>query len=324
MPPEQPGSDQPSVSSATLENEEEAEPRIDSHDSRVKPEDERLQSQKDDALLETVDFRGFSIWARIGIFLASFTVFLVLWQVIASLSNNSLIVSTPLPVFQALVKLLGNKIPPAATGIQLPDAAAAQTLEIILIGFGLGAVVGVPVGIVAGRWSFAESIIDPWVSATYSIPIVALIPVLYYALGGSLFADVFITFLLSVFTIIVNTQNGVKYMSSSLAEVGKSFRASEFQFLSKVVLPASLPDIVTGLRIGIGRAILGAILAEALLSENGLGGIMMTFQALYDTPYMMATVIIIAVLGIVVLQVPKALENHLFRWKESERLSRGL
>lgn len=273
--------------------------------------------------LETSRAGRYPLWVKIGIFLASFATFLILWQITASLSDNSLIISTPIPVFQALINFVGNDVPTAAEGIQQPDVAIIQTLEVIVVGFAMGAIIGVPIGIVSGRWSFAESVIDPWVTATYSIPIVALIPVLYYALGGSIFADVFITFLLSVFTIIVNTQNGVKYMSRSLAEVGRSYRASEFQFLSKIVLPASFPDIVTGLRIGIGRAILGAILAEALLSENGLGGIMMTFQALYDTPYMMATVVVIAILGIIVLQLPKMMENRLFRWRESERLSRG-
>jgi ABC-type nitrate/sulfonate/bicarbonate transport system permease component len=80
---------------------------------------------------------------------------------------------------------------------------------------------------------------------------------------------------------------------------------------------------VTGLRIGIGRAILGAILAEALLTESGLGGLMMTFQALYDTPYMMATVVMIAVLGILVLQMPKVLENRLFRSRDTGQIQGG-
>lgn len=288
---------------------------------RTLEEEDRELYREDD--LESEGPGEFPLWVRIGIFVASFGVFLVLWQVVASLANNSLIVSAPLPVFRALVAFLENKVPSAAQGIQQPDAAILQTFEVIILGFGLGAIVGVPVGIVAGRWSFAEAVIDPWVTATYSIPVVALIPVLYYAMGGSFFADVFITFLLSVFTIIVNTQNGVKYMSISLAEVGRSYRASEFQFISKIVLPASLPDIVTGLRIGVGRAILGAILAEALLSESGLGGLMMTFQAIYDTPYMMATVVVIAVLGIIVLQMPKVLENRLFRWRESGQISGG-
>jgi len=298
-------------------------PQLAAAETTDKLEDEEDREFYREDNLESEGSGEFQIWIRVGILLVSFTIFLALWQLIASLTNNSLIVSTPLPVFRSLFNLLQNQVPSAAQGVQMPVAAILQTFEVIILGFGLGVIVGIPVGIIAGRWSSAEAVIDPWVSATYSIPVVALIPVLYYALGGSFFADVFITFLLSVFTIIVNTQNGVRYMSKSLAEVGMSFRASEIQFLSKVVLPASLPDIVTGLRIGIGRAILGAILAEALLSESGLGGLMMTFQALYDTPFMMATIVIIAILGIAVLQLPKILENRLFKWRESGQLSGG-
>jgi ABC-type nitrate/sulfonate/bicarbonate transport system permease component len=165
-------------------------------------------------------------------------------------------------------------------------------------------------------------VIDPWLSAAYSIPIVVLIPMLSFAIGADFFAEVFVTFLLTVFTIIVNTHNGVKYVSNALAEVGKSFGASETQFIAKIILPASLPDIVSGMRIGMGRAILGAVLAEVLMSENGLGGMMMAFQAVLNTPYMMAVVLLIALMGVAVLQLPKILEHRLFRWKETESLSR--
>jgi ABC-type nitrate/sulfonate/bicarbonate transport system permease component len=262
-----------------------------------------------------------SLRVKIAIFLLSFGIFLALWQGLATLTNNSLILSAPVPVFQALIRLLQNNLPRAAEGLQSPSTAIIQTIEIIFLGFGLSALVGIPIGILEGRWSFAEDIIDPWINATYSIPIVALIPTLYFAIGGSFFAFVFIAFLLSVFSIIVNTQNGVKYTVGSLADVGRSFRASEIQFITKIVLPSSLADIITGLRIGLGRAILGAILAQVLLSGNGLGGMMTTFQDLYDTPYTMATILIIAVLGIVLLQLPKLLENRFITWRPSDQIS---
>ncbi len=265
-----------------------------------------------------------SFAGRAIVFLLSFGIFLVLWQILASLTNNSLIVSGPVPVFEALINLLENNIPRAAEGLQTPSVAILQTIEIIFLGFGLAAVVGIPVGILEGRWSFAEDIIEPWINATYSIPIVALIPTLYFAIGGSFLAFVFIAFLLAVFSIIVNTQNGVKYTVGSLADVGRSFRASEAQFITKIVLPSSLADIITGLRIGLGRAILGAILAQVLLSGNGLGGMMSTFQNLYATPYTMATILIIAVLGIVLLELPKLLENRFITWRPLEQISGGV
>lgn len=253
--------------------------------------------------------------ARVSIFVLTFVLFLAAWQVVADLTNSSIILSGPLPVFQALFNLLQNNLPRATAGLQSPVDAISQTLEIIFLGFGLASLVGIPIGVLEGRWTFAEDIVDPWVEAAHAIPVVALIPALYFAIGGGFVSYVFVAFLLAVFSIIVNTQNGVKYSIGSLSDVGRSFRASEPQFIEKIVLPASLPDIVTGLRVGLGRAILGAVLAQALLSGNGLGGMLVAFQDLYATPYTMATIVIIAALGIVLLQLPKLFQRRAYSWR---------
>jgi len=261
---------------------------------------------------------------RIVIFCASLGLFFVLWEVAALIAGNSLILVGPIPATQALIALLQNHLPRGTFGIQGADAAMLQTLVTILFGFVLACVVGIPVGLIMGRWKTAEALIDPWLSAAYSIPIVVLIPMLYFAIGADLFAEIFVTFLITVFTIIVNTHHGVKYVSNALAEVGKSYGASESQFLAKIILPAAMPDIISGMRIGMGRAILAAVLAEVLMSGNGLGGMMMTFQDVLNTPYMMAVVLLIASMGIAVLQLPKILERRLFRWKETESIPREL
>jgi len=268
--------------------------------------------------------RTMSFSTRFGVFWASLGLFFVLWEVAALSTGNSLILVGPVPVLQALIALLQNHLPRGALGIQGADAAILQTLATIVFGFVLACVVGIPIGLIMGRWKKAETLIDPWLSAAYSIPIVILIPMLYFAIGADFFAEVFVTFLLTVFTIIVNTHHGVKYVSSALAEVGKSYGASETQFLAKIILPASMPDIISGMRIGMGRAILAAVLAEVLMSGNGLGGMMMTFQDVLNTPYMMAAVFLIGLMGIAVLQLPKILEHRLFRWKETESFSREM
>jgi NitT/TauT family transport system permease protein len=264
-----------------------------------------------------------SLPVKVCLFFVSFALFLGLWEVAALILGNPVILSGPLAVMAALAGLLQNQVPLGAQGIENTYAAILQTLEIIVAGFSLS-LIGIPIGVVMGRWKAAESIIDPWINAIYAIPTVALIPVMYFAIGGSMIADIFVAFLLSVFTITINTYSGVRYVSNSLAEVGKTFGSSESQFLTKIVFPASLPDIVAGMRLGMGRAVLGAVVAETLLSINSLGEMMMTFQMLLNTPYLMAVVFVIALMGIFVLQTPKLLERQLFKWKEGERLSRGL
>ncbi|MDG6995493.1 MAG: ABC transporter permease [Nitrososphaerota archaeon] len=262
-----------------------------------------------------------SLPVRIGLFIASLGIFLGCWQVLALIINKELILAGPIPTLQAVVDLLENKIPANAVGLSGVYSAMLTTLEIIVAGFALS-LVGIPIGVVMGRWKSAESIIDPWINAIYAIPMVALVPVLYFAIGAGFFADVFIAFMLAVFMVTLNTFSGVRYVSNNLAEIGKTFGASEGQFLRKIVLPASLPDIVAGLRLGLGRAVLGAVVAEVLLSRNSLGDMMMAFQELLNTPFMMGIVFLIAILGIIALQTPKLVERYMFKWKESERLSR--
>jgi ABC-type nitrate/sulfonate/bicarbonate transport system permease component len=243
--------------------------------------------------------------------------------VAAYLAGNSAILASPLLVLNALGGMLQLGSSPGTQGLQNAYAALLETLEVVTLGLVLSILVGVPIGTIMGRWRKVEGILEPWISLTNSVPIIVLIPALYFSIGGGRPADIFIAFVLSVFSVIINTHTSVKYMSNSLAEVGKTFGATGRQFITKFVLPSSLPDIFAGIRIAVGRALLGAVMAEALLGGNhGLGGLMTTYEEILNTPAMMATVVLIALVGIVLLQAPKLAERRLFRWKEDERISR--
>jgi len=275
-----------------------------------------------------------TIQAKVIFTIVSILLFGAIWELAAKLINNHVILPTPISSFKALYLLIQNKIPPGAAGVGSFESMLLQTLEITAIGFLLSSAVGIPVGYLIGRWRAAEAIIDPWINALYAIPMVALIPLLYFGSGslipvsvfdyqGDLLPDVLVSFIMTVFTIIINTYQGVRLVSNSLVEVGKAFGASENQLTRHVVIPAALPDIVAGMRLGLGRALLGAIIAEALLSTNGLGYTMLAFQSILNTPYMVATIMVIAFIGFVLLQTPKLIERRLFKWKETERIKRG-
>jgi len=262
---------------------------------------------------------------RLVIYLGSIGLFIALWQLAAYLAGNSAILASPLSVLNTLGGMLQLNPSPGTQGLQNTYAALFETLEVVSLGVVLSIIVGVPIGIVMGRWKKVEGILEPWVSLTNSVPIVVLIPALYFSIGGGLPADIFVAFVLSVFSIIINTHASVKYMSSSLADIGRTFGASGRQFVTKFVLPSSLPEIFAGIRIAVGRALLGAVMAEALLGGNhGLGGLMTTYEEILNTPAMMATVVLIAILGIVLLQLPKLAERRLFRRRENEAISRGI
>ncbi|MDG6999232.1 MAG: ABC transporter permease [Nitrososphaerota archaeon] len=263
-----------------------------------------------------------SLPGKIVIFLISITVFVVIWQVLATVLNDQVILAPPLLVVQTLASLLAGNVPFGAEGIGNIYSQIGTTVELIVIGY-LISLVGIPIGIVMGRWRSAEGIIDPWINALWAIPMVALTPLIYPLTGGTFSAAILVVVLISIFTIIVNTYSGVKYTSNSLAEVGKTYNASEFQFMTKIVLPASLPEIVAGMRLGLGRAVLGAVVAEVLVTFSSLGQAMIAFQDLINTPAMMSIVFIVAIIGIVALQTPKLIEHYAFKWKETERMQRG-
>ena len=274
-----------------------------------------------------------SLRIRLALLLAGLLIFIGIWEAAALVIQNPIILSDPASLIKALVALLQNNIPLGASGVGDIYNATLSTLEMIVAGFALS-LIGIPIGFAMGLWEAAESIIDPWINALYAIPMVALIPLVYFASGslipawlfqanGGFLPDILIVFLMTVFTVIINTYHGVRYVSNTLAEVGKSFGATESQFIRHVILPASLPDIVAGMRLGLGRAVLGAVIAQALLSVNSLGYMMITFQEILYTPGMMAVVLIIALIGIVVLQSPKLIERRAFKWKKGERLARG-
>lgn len=248
----------------------------------------------------------------------------MLWQAASDLAGNTAVLAGPVPVLDAL---LGMFTPSSAAtlGLQSSFAALSETIEVVAIGLALSIAIGIPLGIAMGRWKNVETILEPLVSASNAVPIIVFIPALYFSIGGGLAADVFISFALSVFSVIINTHAGVRYTSNTLSEVGKTFGANEKQLVMKIVFPSSLPDIFAGIRIAIGRALLGAVMAEVLLGGNhGLGGLMITYEEILNTPSMMATIVLVTIVGIVLLQAPKLLERRMFRWRESDSISREL
>jgi len=264
-----------------------------------------------------------SSYAKVGLGILGLATFVLLWDAYATELAEPWVVATPGSVLASLASLLQNQIPRGVAGVRDIYSAMAATVELILIGFGIS-LLGIPVGFIMGRWKAAEAIIDPWINALYAIPMIAIAPLIYVTIGGSLEAMLVIVFLMTFFTITINTFHGVRYVSNTYAEVGKSFGASESQFLRQIVLPASLPDIVAGMRLGLGRAVLGAIVAEVVLGYNGLGEMMISFLSISEISYMMAVITIIAVFGVFFLNAPRLVERRLFKWKESERLSRSI
>lgn len=185
------------------------------------------------------------------------------------------------------------------------------------IGYVLAVLVGVPLGLLIGRYRWAEWGLGIYVTAFYATPLVALIPLFVLWFGLGLAVKVAIIFLLAVFPIVINTWAGVKAVPKTLIEVGTSFVASDLTIMRKIIIPATLPYIMTGLRLAIGRAIIAMVVAEFFTAITGLGGIILKAGDSFDTARMFVPVIVLMILGIGLTALVGWIESKVAPWQKA-------
>ena len=231
------------------------------------------------------------------------------WE-IAGRYVNPLFLSSPSAIAVAFVNL-------TASG-ELPQAIASSLLA-FSVGMAFAIVVGIAIGVAMGRVRMLEYILEPYVNALYSTPSIALIPLFILWFGVGLVSKIIIIFTLSVFIVIINTFSGVKNLSQGVIDIGAAFGASERQIFWKVVLPAALPFIMTGLRLAVGRGVLAMIVAEFFTSIAGLGGMIVKYGNFFETAKMFVPIIVVSLLGVTFVEIIKYIEKRLAPWKETER-----
>lgn len=197
--------------------------------------------------------------------------------------------------------------------------AMKQTLPPFLTGLVLTIVIGVTLGIAMAQWPIVEWILDPFVNAFYAIPRIALVPLVILWVGLEFAGKVTILVSSAVFPIIVNTYAGVKDVRGSMLEIGRAYGATEAQIFFKITLPASVPFIMAGIRLGVGLAIIGIIIAEFFTAITGLGGMIVEFANNFATAKLFVPVIVIALIGILLTEFVSWVERRLSGWRISER-----
>jgi ABC-type nitrate/sulfonate/bicarbonate transport system permease component len=255
----------------------------------------------------------------------AFTVvaFLLIWYAIAEIIHNPFTLATPFggsgfsDVLYSFEQIAFN---PSINSLFV--SSLKISVSAIFEGFALATIVGVPVGFLMGRYTTADYILDPWVNAWYSIPAVAFVPMTMNWFGQSNIATVLVAFLIAVFSIIINVYEGVKNVSASLVEPATSFGASQSQMIYKVLLPASLPNIMVGLRIGISRSIDGVIIAEMIFTVLGLGGMIFDAADKLELGLAVAVILVLAALSIGLNELMKYITRKVVAWKESAAMSR--
>jgi ABC-type nitrate/sulfonate/bicarbonate transport system permease component len=199
---------------------------------------------------------------------------------------------------------------------ELP-AAFLDSLGTLLLGFFIASVLGIAIGLLIGRYQTVEAATDWLVNALYATPLVAIIPlvVLWFGLGFS--AKLFIVVILAIFPILINTAAGVRNVPQPLLDVGFAFDATERQLFTKFILPASLPYMMTGLRLGVGRAIIGMVVAEFFTAITGLGALIVKYGNQYDTAAMFVPILTLMLLGVTLTALMRRIESSIAPWKET-------
>jgi putative riboflavin transport system permease protein len=197
-----------------------------------------------------------------------------------------------------------------AQGIMTPHAAA--TLREVVIGFVVGAGLAVAVGYLLARSRLAERVLSPYLVAAQATPILALAPLLALWFPDGLTGKIVICALIVFFPVAVATMVGIRSVDAGLLELGRSLRATPRQIFTTLEIPAALPSILGGMRVGVTLAVVGAIVGEWAGADRGLGVLInLARGSLFDTPLMFATLVTIAMLGVALYVLVVLVERRL-------------
>lgn len=188
--------------------------------------------------------------------------------------------------------------------------------ELFITGFVLALVVGTPLGMLLARVRVLRIGIEPYIMILYATPMVALIPFILSMMGFGFAPKVLVVFLFAVFPMLYNTVEGARSIRPELIEVAKSFRSGEWSLWREVMLPYTLPFIMTGVRQAIGRALVGMIAAEFFLSSTGLGKLIMSASQNFDTGGVFASIFVIGIIGVGLMRLGLKIEQHFARWRQ--------
>ncbi|MBX5491274.1 MAG: ABC transporter permease [Chloroflexi bacterium] len=235
--------------------------------------------------------------------------FLAFWEWGAR-QMNPIFMAAPTAIAAAFVEMLRS-------GELL--RALAQSIQALVAGYALAAIVGIPLGLLMGRYRIIEYALDVFVNAFYAIPLVAFIPLIMLWVGLGVTAKIVVVFLLAVFPILINTYIGVRNVSRELVEVGEAFCANEREIFTKIVIPDTVPFIMAGLRLAVGRALIGMVVAEFFTALSGLGAIIVTSANFFRTDKLFVPIIVLAVMGIGLTELVGWLERRVAPWKETQR-----
>ncbi len=190
----------------------------------------------------------------------------------------------------------------------------APSMVVLVIGLAISVVSGITVGLLLARFWTLDVALDMYVTFLYSTPAVALVPLIVIVVGYETTAKVVVLFLFAFFPLAINTYQGVKNVDPKLIEVGRSFRCSESQMWRHIILPAALPFIITGLRLAVGRALIGVVLADLYTAISGIGYLIVRSASQYRVDRMFVPIVTLGLLGVTLTALVRLLERRVAPW----------
>ncbi len=233
----------------------------------------------------------------------------IVWQVAAA--HTSTLIMAPLgDIWDAFLDGIRSG--------QLPSDAW-ESLQGFLIGFAIAIVAGIAIGVLMAVSKVIFDFLDPWLSAMYSTPLIALAPlyIIIFGIGGTTRIAVVVT--MALFPIVLNTSAGIRTADPNLVETARSFGANRWQVFGKVLMPSSIPFIITGLRLAVGRGLMGIVVAEFFGSTSGLGYRVFTSSQTFDTPAVWMGVFVLAAIGVISIRLMYILERKIAPWRNNSK-----
>jgi len=241
----------------------------------------------------------------------SVVIALTAWQLVANAGIYSILfLPGPWAVAQAFVKLFET------SDIWLDIGTSGAELG---IGYGMAIVIGLVIGLLMGWYTRFQYTLDPFVNFFYSTPRIVLIPLFIIWFGIDMPSKIAVIFLGALFPIIINTMAGVRNTEAALLRVARSFGASDALIFRRVVLPGSVPFILTGFRLGVGHALTGVVVGELIAAKHGVGQLIAIAGQTFQTPKMLAAVILIAGTGMLLTTIIQRVENRFQSWRPQIR-----
>lgn len=215
-------------------------------------------------------------------------------------------------------------IPPFSDVVRnLVDLARTGKLDTITlsfqalgIGFGLALICGLGLAIATTTWKTLDYVVEPYINAFMSMPTSALIPVLMIIFGLGQTTRIVVVFIYAFFVIVVNTQAGLRQIDPNLAEMARAFGARGPRYLRMVTVPAALPLMLAGIRLGISRALKGMVNSETIISVTGIGALIIRYGRTFDVVGVYSILLLVIVLAVMATGLIQMVENRTLRWEQ--------